>query len=193
MTVAETRVSMAQRRACCSHSHSLRILLISLLLLLFVEASDVCVCRQLPWVRTFRSVDTLPKYKGFSAGCSPQTLPCLACFAFLATFLALANFSFPIHSFPGQSVDFHQIIFVCVRVCSRLVDASALQVIFCRHAQTIEDSQLFHVQVNSVFEVMHAFFTWSGRRSVPFASSYRLTSSRNSFRRSSSSSILEPN
>ena len=44
-----------------------------------------------------------------------------------------------------------------------------------------------------MFEMMHAFFTWSGTGSVPFASSYRLTSSRNSFRRSSTSSILEPN
>ena len=33
-----------------------------------------------------------------------------------------------------------------------------------------------------MFEMMHAFFTWSGTGSVPFASSYRLTSSRNSFR-----------
>ena len=41
-------------------------------------------------------------------------------------------------------------------------------------------------------ETMHGFFTWSGTGSVPFASSYRL-SSRNSFRRSSTSSILEPN
>ena len=44
-----------------------------------------------------------------------------------------------------------------------------------------------------MFEIMHAFVTWSGTGSVPFASSYRLTSSRNSFRRSSTSSILEPN
>ena len=36
-----------------------------------------------------------------------------------------------------------------------------------------------------MFEIMHTSFTWSGAGSVPFASSYRLNSSRNSFRRSS--------
>ena len=36
-------------------------------------------------------------------------------------------------------------------------------------------------------------FSWSEKGSVPFVSSYRLTNSRNSFRRSSTSSILEPN
>ena len=40
---------------------------------------------------------------------------------------------------------------------------------------------------------MHSFFTWSGTGSVPLASPYRLTSSRNLFRRSSTPSILEPN
>ena len=52
---------------------------------------------------------------------------------------------------------------------------------------------LYIFRGSSVFEIMHAFFACSGTGSVPFASSYRLTSSRNSFRRSSTSSILAPN
>ena len=48
-------------------------------------------------------------------------------FAFLATFLALAEFPF--------------------HVGCRLEDASAPQVIFCRGAPLIEDSQFFNVQL----------------------------------------------
>ena len=110
--------------------------------------------------------------------------------AFVATFLTLAElpFSFP---FPGEDIDFHRIIVVSVHTCCRLEDASAPQVTLCCHKQSVKVSQLTHGF--SVFEMMHAFFTWWGTRSVPFALSYRRTSSRISFRRSSSSSILVPN
>ena len=58
MVVAKMWVSMSRNRARCSHSRSLRILLMLLSICLSLEASDACASSQLPCVCTFRSFDT---------------------------------------------------------------------------------------------------------------------------------------
>ena len=86
-------------------SRSLRILLISLSLSLFREASDVCASSQLPYVRTFRSVDTHLEIRSFLCGLFTVVLACVGLFVCLATFCC------------GQGGNYHRVIFVCVCVC----------------------------------------------------------------------------
>ena len=88
-------------------------------------------------------------------------------------------FTSPYHPFPGLGVDFHLVTFVRVRVCCCLEDASAPQVIFCRHAQTIEVSQLMCLQwLRRIRNDACLCSLGLEPGSAPFASSYRLTSSR---------------
>ena len=66
--------------------------------------------------------------------------------AFLATFFALAEFSFVL-SILEEDINFHRIIVVSGHTCRRLEDASAPQVILCCHRQSVKVSQLTNVQV----------------------------------------------
>ena len=203
MSVAQTRVSMARHHDRCSLYHSLRILLLSLVLSLVLKSLDVCASTRLACVRSFRSVNTHPPSTKVSLRLAHRD-PCLCGLLCLSCqpFSLLLNFSFlfSFHPFPGHGVDPHRIVCVRVRVWCRLEDASISQGIFCRRAQTIEVSLLSHLQLKMslpwfrrVRNDARFFFTWCGTGSVPFASSYRLTSSRSAFRRSSTSSTMQRN
>ena len=130
---------MSRHRACCSHTRSLRILLISLSLCLSLEASDACAS---PYFPQFRHLE-VPR---FLCGLFNVTLACVAFLAILATLLALAEFAFPPSSLSSTG---RRLPSGDLRVYSRLLsseDASALEVIF-RLEQTIEVSQLSNVQL----------------------------------------------
>ena len=68
-------------------------------------------------VSVLSAVSTLDlEVRRFLCGLLTVTLACVALFAFLATFLALDEFAVLLHSSLGHPVDFHRVIFVCVRV-----------------------------------------------------------------------------
>ena len=136
MTEEKIQVSRFLRRFCCTHSRSLLALWISLSLCLCLEGFG-CLCQQsaalYPCFPHFRHSPS--KCGEFSEFCSPnhRNLARMVVSAFLATFLALAEFSLPL-PFPGEDIDFHRII-VSVHTLCRLEDASAPQEILCCHTQ----------------------------------------------------------
>ena len=97
-------------------------------------------------VRTFHNFDThLRNAKVFLDFVHRNLLPACVFFALLATFLALAEFTFHLPC-PGEDIEFHRIV-MGLHVCCRREDASALQVIFCCHAQSIKVSKFTNVQL----------------------------------------------
>ena len=68
-------------------------------------------------VSVLSAISTLTlEVRRFLCGLFTVTLACVIFFGFLATLLALAAFAILLHPFPGQGVDFHRIIIMCVRV-----------------------------------------------------------------------------
>ena len=186
MAVAKMLVSTSRHSARCSHSRSLRIRLISLSLCLSLEASDACASNQPLCVRTLNSFDTHPRSMKVSLhpnvwklgnfdGLRVATEDCLRSRRIFKT-TSNAN----THCYGPVKVD----ALFSKKMKGRDNSARA------RKATKVIQAK---VTVNKPLRSLQ----WLRRvrkdaRSVPFASSYRLTSSTNSIRRSPTSSILEP-
>ena len=154
MIEEKIQVSRFLRRVCCSHSRSLLTLWISLSLCLCLEASAACAHKR-NFVSVLSTLSTLTfKVRGVLRILLIVTFARVVFFAFLATFLALAEFSLLL-PFPGEDIDFHRIIVVSDHTCCRLKDASAPQEILCCHTQSVKVSQLTPQRVRNDARLFH--------------------------------------